>query len=431
MLIAGTTHAGSVDLGTYYPSPFGNYDRLKLAPRTDPGECDPGTLYVDDTVITLHFCIADDTWAPGLWTQSGSYLYPADNSVNVGIGTETPTSHLHIVQSPTSPLKELIVEDRTAAHTGAFADFQGTTKNWAVGATNSASTAGDQKFGFIDRSTGPDTYRMVIDNTGKVGIGTTTPEFRLTLDEQGVGTPDGGILAIGTYNSGNDLSTTAGAGTRLIWYPKKAAFRAGYVNGTQWNDGNIGVRSVAMGYNTQANGNDSVALGYGAQATANGAIAIGYQAASAATGVAIGSNAMITVDGSGGVALGGEGVTIGAPDAVATGRYTTAESRCVFVAGQYNVYAFSGDEYGWVLTDPLFMIGNGNGIVGDPNRYANALTVLKNGNVGIGTTTPSQKLEVAGGNVKATDGIIMETRTTNPTGVVAGQVWLCTGGTCN
>jgi carbon monoxide dehydrogenase subunit G len=65
---------------------------------------------------------------------------------------------------------------------------------------------------------------MTVRGDGKTGIGTLTPEFKLTLDA------DGGILAKGTYGSGTAL-TTSGAGTRLIWYPKKAAFRAGQVGG--------------------------------------------------------------------------------------------------------------------------------------------------------------------------------------------------------
>ncbi len=72
---------------------------------------------------------------------------------------------------------------------------------------------------------GGNVYRL----TGKVGIGTASPEFALTLDG------DGGILAKGTFGSGDTLSTS-GVGARLVWYPRKAAFRVGRVNGDQWDD---------------------------------------------------------------------------------------------------------------------------------------------------------------------------------------------------
>jgi len=48
------------------------------------------------------------------------------------------------------------------------------------------------------------------------------------------------------------------------------------------------------------------------------------------------------------------------------------------------------------------------------------------GFVGIGTTTPSYKLEVVGGSIKATGGLIIETRTSDPASPATGQIWLRT-----
>ena len=88
----------------------------------------------------------------------------------------------------------------------------------------------------------------------KVGIGTSSPSFKLTLEN------DGGILAIGDFGNGETLMTS-GAGTRFIWYPRKAAIRAGQVTGTQWDETNIGNYSVAFGFNTKASSIKSVVLG--------------------------------------------------------------------------------------------------------------------------------------------------------------------------
>ena len=98
-----------------------------------------------------------------------------------------------------------------------------------------------------------------------VGIGTKTPEFRLTLIN------DGGIIAKGTFGSGLVLPTLpSGSGnSRFIWYPRKAAFRAGNVDGVQWHDTNIGDYSAALGKNSTANGIYSV-VGGGAENTASG-----------------------------------------------------------------------------------------------------------------------------------------------------------------
>jgi hypothetical protein len=66
-----------------------------------------------------------------------------------------------------------------------------------------------------------------------------------------------------------------GTGTRLMWYPGKGAFRAGRVNGTQWNDNNVGMYSVALGFNSRANGDNTFAVGPGSSATQGSAVAIG------------------------------------------------------------------------------------------------------------------------------------------------------------
>ncbi len=127
----------------------------------------------------------------------------------------------------------------------------------------------------------------------KVGLGTKNPEFRLTLEN------DGGILAKGIFGSGVDL-TSVGTGTRLIWYPKKAAFRAGYAGpddaaapADQWDDANIGDYSFAAGYGTKASDNRSVALGYGTEANNQTSLAMGYQSRATGTiSVAMGKNTL-------------------------------------------------------------------------------------------------------------------------------------------
>ena len=68
-----------------------------------------------------------------------------------------------------------------------------------------------------------------------------------------MGVDSGGTLKVGTMPA-------TGEGTRLMFYPKKAALRAGYAQGAQWDDTNIGQYSTAIGVNTTASGARSVAL---------------------------------------------------------------------------------------------------------------------------------------------------------------------------
>ncbi len=170
-------------------------------------------------------------------------------------------------------------------------------------------------------------------DTVYVGIGTTTPSFKLTLEQ------DGGILAKGTFGSGATLST-AGAGTRFIWYPRKAALRAGRVTGTAWNDINIGNYSTAMGLDTTASNAHSMA--FGDRTTANAATAVAFGSQTTAHGVssmASGDRSQATGDYS--VASGGYSLIVNPPGSfpMASGRGSVAIGNGVRATSDYS-FAF-------------------------------------------------------------------------------------------
>ncbi len=119
--------------------------------------------------------------------------------------------------------------------------------------------------------------------------------------------------------------------------------------------GATGESSVALGTNTTASGKYSTAIGVGASASGiySTALGVGTKSESFAS-VAIGRN------------------NIG-------GGFAGVESN-------------PNSYLSWVETDPLFEIGN------SLYRSSNALTVLKNGNVGIGRHQPTSLLEVTHNN---------------------------------
>ncbi|MDG0815952.1 tail fiber domain-containing protein [Bdellovibrio svalbardensis] len=220
-----------------------------------------------------------------------------------------------------------------------------------------------------------------VDASGNVGVGTGTPEFKLSLSG------DGGILSTGTFGSGASL-VTAGAGTRMLWYPKKAAFRAGTVTASgEWNDVNVGTYSTAFGYATQASGQYSVAAGNGAYAIGNSSIAMGGAYSSGANSVGLGRTA--NAIGYSAVAL-GDSTYAGGDYSTALGGNARADAMYSTAIGRFNVGG--GNATTWVATDPLFEVGIGT----SGAAKANAVTVLKNGNVGIGTTSPAAPLDVKG-----------------------------------
>ncbi|MBN8697651.1 MAG: tail fiber domain-containing protein [Bacteroidetes bacterium] len=150
--------------------------------------------------------------------------------------------------------------------------------------------------------------RMRITSSGKLGIGITTPSAALHV----VG--NDGIVAEGNYGSG--VSAPSGAGTRLVWNPKKAAFRVGSVTGSQWNDANMGAFSFASGYDTRASGAYSTV--FGSSSIASGVYSLAGCQASTASGIAS-------------IALGSACIASG-PYSVALARGTLAsDSNCVSI----------------------------------------------------------------------------------------------------
>jgi len=204
---------------------------------------------------------------------------------------------------------------------------------------------------------------------------------------------------------------------KRMWFDKsKGAFRVGRVTGDDWDDSNVGNYSVAMGNNSTASGTYSTAIGSYATASGSSSIAMGGDAiASGNTSIAMGSSSeasgpySITMGASStatayaatamgyycnatasyATAMGGSTAASGFYS-MAMGNQTTAQAFASTVLGRYNV--ISGTTDSWEATEPVFVIGIGAS-AGSP---ANAMTVLKNGNIGIGVTDPHSKLEVNG-----------------------------------
>ncbi|HEX8472733.1 MAG TPA: tail fiber domain-containing protein [Pyrinomonadaceae bacterium] len=104
---------------------------------------------------------------------------------------------------------------------------------------------------------------------------------------------DGSILAVSDYNSGCCGGIPVeGSGTRFMWFGGKAALRAGSINGTQWDDANIGLYSTAFGENVRALGDNAIVVGKNSVAANTGTVALGEgHTATGANSVALGYGA--------------------------------------------------------------------------------------------------------------------------------------------
>lgn len=284
---------------------------------------------------------------------------------------------------------------------------------------------------------------MTVLKNGKTGINVENPSAMLHVADSSV-----------LFTGFNPLPATpanppvSGAGTRMMWYPDKAAFRAGKVSGTFWNKDNVGLYSIATGLNTLANGYSSTALGGETTASGSYSTALGYvTTASGQYSTAMGSGSTASSDystamgretmasgegsttmgfetiasnyystamGSGTTASGsvsttmGSGTTASGNYSIAMGIQTTAKSYASLVIGRYNDLT-SINSGSWNAADPVFIIGNGM----DNDTRTNAMTVLKNGNVGIGSdVSPNAHLHISkgtgGGMYNPFSSLIME-----------------------
>jgi len=373
----------------------------------------------------------------------GSFLFfiITDTFAQVGIGTVTPnsSSQLEIVatdkglliprvsltnvnsSSPiiTAPVTSLLVWNSNPAVTGGegigYYYWDGAKWVYLIN-TNTIST-------YI---TPHNTLDMAYDQGIAGGGRTITADSGIVLIN---GTD--GIRTTGTLNTGDFLGNTTGV--QMFFYPRLAAFRAG--TGT-WNDvfpgtGNIGANSVAMGSGNTASGQFSVALANGSSAEAESAVAIGNGAravqqddmalgqgaiANGSSATAIGESTEAT--GKSSIAIGASSHSIGdnstalgngcqaeainssaigfgsqatGDESMAIGTGVRTDSFREFSLGTNNTNG-GGDTGAWVATDRLLSIGNGETAL----TQSNAMVILKNGNIGIGSDNPTSKLQVVG-----------------------------------
>ncbi|HEX6373453.1 MAG TPA: tail fiber domain-containing protein [Longimicrobium sp.] len=125
-----------------------------------------------------------------------------------------------------------------------------------------------------------------------------TPDSAFAVSSGGQGlfrvNVDAGALFGGTYDGDGDGDNipAEGAGTRMMWYPNKGAFRAGGISGTQWDAANIGEYSVAIGQDVRASAANATAFGLRSTAAQVTSFAAGEDnTASGASSVALGYHA--------------------------------------------------------------------------------------------------------------------------------------------
>jgi len=280
-------------------------------------------------------------------TLSGaSFLYADDSNSRLGIGTTSPSRILHVENDG---LADLLLRDTSAysAGTGPAVIFQGNdsgstnTQFGAIYGVSNGSNSGE--LSFETRNSGSSAERVRIDSSGNVGIGTSSANERLTISSGNSGSC---FVQIANTDSGE------GDNQGL------------YVGLTGGDEGYVGTRHNAdLVFET----NDSERM----RIDASGNVGIGNSGPSEKLHV---SDGTIRLDGStNGIRIFKDG--------------SSSISSQLYLANAANNKA-----YNWQLNatgDALDFWTYGG-------SWASRITYTASGNVGIGTSSPADKLHLGG-----------------------------------
>ncbi len=185
----------SLSITTYYPSPYGVYNELRLYPHSAPvAVCNletEGTMYYDIDEHQLKVCDGSGFGSnSGLWASSGKDIYNT-NKGNVGIGTTAPRTLLHLKRAD-----EIDIWIEGDSPDIKFIHLPAKWDTWRIG---------------LDDDNGNFRFTLNTKNTGD-------PD-KMLKDNLFVITPDGDLMAKGaTYSGGTAWSTSDRAHKKDIDY---------------------------------------------------------------------------------------------------------------------------------------------------------------------------------------------------------------------
>jgi hypothetical protein len=245
---------------------------------------------VNDAVEAIELALLD-----------GAPLFIDDANERVGIGTTSPISPLHI-----NGAGNLLSLQSTGTSDRSTIKFLTNGSDWEIGARGSAATPSNTLYIYDNDSSA---YRMVIDTSGNVGIGTTTPAY--TLDVDGTARFSGTIVADGNQIS---MPNTTSRNKYRLWSSDlyTIGFDSGYTFGAlndyamtfQMNSDND--RGWWWGDTSHTNAQGAMSLTTAGQLVVASGIRVGYgesDTSAPAGGLQVGGYALISRAGGSGFTL--------------------------------------------------------------------------------------------------------------------------------
>ena len=272
----------------------------------------------------------------------------------------------------------------------------------AMGRNSTASGMNSTVLGSYSNATGENStaigYFSDAQGTSSVAIGNSADAIghsSIAIGYQSVANGDSAVV-IGRNSNANGISSFATGYYNTS--DGEASMTAGYNNTAS------GDFAFAGGDSNTASGEASAAFGQNNMATADHAVVFGKgNTASGEKSLVAGLNN--TTSGYGSFAIGNQNNATGVysftagdnTTASGTGSFTmgsniVAPSAFETVLGRYNTLYTPESTTSWNGLDRLFTIGNGTG----SSSRGDAMVILKNGKVGINTSTPHSKLTIIG-----------------------------------
>jgi hypothetical protein len=357
-----------------------------------------------------------------------SYFFRITSSGRVGIGTTNPATNLQVYDS--SSHSEIRISSSSSSNSTVPAlSLNNTGVEWSMG------ILADNHLHFRENSASY-TSRMTIADGGNVGINQTNPTAKLHVD--------GSLIVTGTSTLGvvdatsftdvitNTIYTASGSlDIDTVLTSRDVTFTQGSTNlMTVKGTGNVGIGTSSPRYNLAVQGNNATAIGIALDNTSGSGTAdlailgASYNSHQAGPGefwlyspdnINIGgatgntNNIKFLANNSVNMFIQGSNGNIGIG--------TTSPSQALHVVGK--IYTSGTGGSGYFEGHRLILEGTGTyaNIGGSAYQISNVtneglafgrassrmMLLDTSGNLGIGTTSPSEKLEVSGGNIKITN----------------------------
>ena len=362
-----------------------------------------------------------------------------DSSGNVGIGTTSPTTILHIENSNSSysnpgstNVPSIYLNNTQGSSTSAHSiltlrtnggnggnpfisfDING-VQGYAMGIDNADSDKFKINYGWS--SLNSDT-KITLTTGGNVGIGTTSPSTKLEVGNF-LDAVTNTITVSGRYEYEPQYSFRLGqSGTNLDWiggiisvgddgnYNGKIQFKTANNNRDTPTtkmvikaNGNVGINTTAPGYKLSVNGTgyfgDTLFLGSGGNISWTSGYSDGntqtFSGNSIALITAVGGSPRLFINSSGNIGIGNTSPSFlldaqRNTNAIIRILDSSTNSSLILQAGTGAGMKVTGYNYGTSTAVPLYLSVDG----------ANTIMQSGGGNVGIGTTSPAAKLQVSG-----------------------------------